>query len=132
MFIIVGVIFPESIACLILFRVLNLFFGVLGAMGQSQLRSLFAYSSIAHIGWIVAMMYFSKLGFMYYFILYRVMIVSLTIIFNYMKVYSLKRIKNIVGYMDYILIRLVLILRVGGVPPFTGFFIKVYSLYLII
>lgn len=50
MFIIVGVIFPSSIDILIFFSVLNLFFGVLGAIGQSQLRSLFAYSSIAHIG----------------------------------------------------------------------------------
>jgi hypothetical protein len=80
----------------------------------------------------VAIIYFSKLGFLYYFILYRVIIVSLTVVFRYIKVYRLKRIKGIVRYIDYILIRLVLILRVGGVPPFTGFFIKVYSLYLII
>lgn len=130
-FIIVGALFSSSITRLIIFSILNLFFGVFGAMGQTQLRSLFAYSSIAHIGWMVAIIYFSKLGFFYYFILYRVMIVSLTLVFRYMKVYRLKSIKGMAGYVDYMLIRLVLILRVGGVPPFTGFFIKVYSLYLI-
>lgn len=30
--------------------VVNLFFGVFGALGQTQFRSLMAYSSIAHIG----------------------------------------------------------------------------------
>jgi len=35
---------------LVVIGLLNLWFGVLGALGQSQLRSLFAYSSISHIG----------------------------------------------------------------------------------
>jgi NADH:ubiquinone oxidoreductase subunit 2 (subunit N) len=84
------------------------------------------------MGWIVAIIYFSKLGFFYYFALYRVMIVSLAIVFMHMKVYRLKGIKRVAGYIDYILVRVLLILRVGGVPPFTGFFIKVYGMYLMV
>jgi len=40
----------SSVVILIFISGLNLLFGVLGALGQSQFRLLLAYSSIAHIG----------------------------------------------------------------------------------
>jgi NADH:ubiquinone oxidoreductase subunit 2 (subunit N) len=111
----------------------NLFFGVFGAIGQTQLRSLFAYSSITHIGWIVIIIYFSKLGFLYYFIVYRILILRLVLIFNLIRVYSFMDMKHRVGnswfYMICMLLR---VLRIGGVPPFSGFFIKVYGLSIIV
>lgn len=76
---------------------LNLFFGVFGAIGQTQLRSLFAYSSITHIGWIVIIIYFSKLGFIYYFLVYRVLVVSLVSIFGFIRIYSFNDIKRRIG-----------------------------------
>jgi NADH-quinone oxidoreductase subunit N len=131
-FVIVSVLYSSSVILFLGFRVVSLFFGVFGAIGQTQLRSLFAYSSVAHIGWIVAVIYFSKLAFFYYFVLYRVMVVSLLSVFSSIKVYRLKIIREIVGRVGYVLVGLGLVLRIGGVPPFTGFFIKVYALYVII
>lgn len=132
-FAIVGVVSSQFFFLFIAFGVLNLLFGVLGAIGQRQLRPLFAYSSVAHIGWIVGLMYFSKLGFFYYFILYRLLIVSLTLVFRNLRIYSLKIVKRLnKAYLIFVLMAVVLILRIGGVPPFRGFFIKLYSLYIII
>jgi len=131
-FVIVSVLYASSVAIFVGFRLLSLFFGVFGAIGQTQLRPLFAYSSVAHMGWIVVVIYFSKLAFFYYFMLYRVMVVSLLSVFNCIKVYRLKIIRQMVGRIGYVLVGLGLVLRIGGVPPFTGFFIKVYALYVII
>jgi hypothetical protein len=64
--------------------------------------------------------------------LYRVMVVSLLSVFNCIKVYRLKIIRQMVGRIGYVLVGLGLVLRIGGVPPFTGFFIKVYALYVMI
>lgn len=44
-----GVVFTHGSVFLVV-AVINLFFGVFGAMGQTQLRALLAYSSISHMG----------------------------------------------------------------------------------
>lgn len=113
---------------------LNLFFGRVGALGQTQLRPLFAYSSISHMGWIILIMFFSKVGFFYYFLLYGFIVVPTINLFKVMKVYSFKdmRIVPELRFLGSILLVIMIVIAVAGMPPFTGFFMKVYGVYLII
>ena len=117
----------------ILIAIINLFFGRIGALGQTQLRSLFAYSSISHMGWIMAMIFFSKVGFFYYFLLYGLMVVPTINIFQVIKVYSFKDIQLMPNlFFSRFLLMVFMVLGVAGMPPFTGFFIKAYRVYLIL
>jgi NADH:ubiquinone oxidoreductase subunit 2 (subunit N) len=109
--------------------VVNLFFGVFGAIGQTQFRSLIAYSSIAHMGWIVCLIHFSRVAFFYYFVCYLVVVSPVVGIFMGSNLFSFKGLMGgTVGRFNIFTIVL-LLLRISGIPPFLGFFMKAYALY---
>lgn len=117
----------------VLIALMNLFFGRIGALGQTQLRSLFAYSSISHIGWIMAIMFFSKVGFFYYFLLYGLLVVPTINMFKIIKVYSFKDVQIIPNLVfSSLLLMIFMVLGLAGMPPFTGFFIKAYRIYIML
>lgn len=99
--------------------------GGLGGLNQTQLRPLLAYSSIGHISWILGARLISFWGGVVYFFIY--IIISLPIIFilwsssslinSSLNSFSLKSIK-----LNFLFVPL--IISLGGIPPFTGFFPK--------
>lgn len=112
--------------------ILNLGFGVVGALGQTQFRSLLAYSSIVHIGWMIAVSFFSQVSFFFYFLGYIVVISPVLLIFISTQAYGFKTILGpSIGRQNVFNITL-LLLRVAGVPPFLGFAIKAFVLYSIV
>lgn len=82
---------------------------------------------------MIAVIYFSKVGFLYYFLLYGLIITPILALFRDLKVYSFKDLGSISKlYGVYLFIVISIILGISGMPPFIGFFIKVYSIYLML
>ena len=110
---------------LILSVVIRAVVGGVGGINQSQIRGLIAYSSIGHIGWILSTVFCSTNIFLFYFSRYIVISIALIIIFineslmksNYFNFILL------INPIRFILV-IVVVFRLGGLPPLLGFFPK--------
>lgn len=61
------------------------------------------------------------------------MVVPTLIVFLKIRVYSFKEVQTLSGpYFRLVLMACLFVLRVAGIPPFRGFFIKVYRVYLMV
>nr|UOU85344.1 NADH dehydrogenase subunit 2 [Pollenia vagabunda] len=110
--IIIGIIFSSLI-------------GALGGLNQTSLRKLMSYSSINHLGWMLAAMYSSNLMWMIYFLFYTFMTSSMVFMFNMFKISHINQLFSLFFHsksMKFIL--LFNLLSLGGLPPFLGFFPK--------
>nr|AXS65761.1 NADH dehydrogenase subunit 2 [Staphylinoidea sp. 7 KM-2017] len=104
-----------------------------GLMGFNQisLRKLMAYSSINHLGWMIAAMIFCKQIFITYISIYTIISMSLISIFN---LYNSFYIQQIIFNMNNLIMKMIFsfnMMSLGGLPPFLGFLPKwmvIYSL----
>nr|AEK84146.1 NADH dehydrogenase subunit 2 [Cymbiola pulchra] len=99
--------------------------GGLGGMNQTQIRSLLAYSSIGHLGWIVFAAIHSEWVMKTYFGIY--VLISLCIFVSlWYTDYSgmMKNISNLKKYSFMYLSVMLLLFSLGGLPPFLGFVSK--------
>lgn len=96
--------------------------GLIG-INQTHLRTLLAYSSIRHLGWILSMVAIRKTPiWMFYFSIYCLIITPLFLTFillNYKTIFDLYNTFKI-HYLTPLIITL-LILSLAGMPPLTGF-----------
>lgn len=78
---------------------------------------------------MVCLIHFSTVAFFYYFVCYLVVVAPVVGIFINSNLFSFKRLMGgTIGRFNIFIITL-LLLRVSGIPPFLGFFIKAYALY---
>lgn len=99
--------------------------GGIGGLNQTQLRSLLAYSSIGHISWILGASLISFSGGLMYFLIYILITAPIIIIFWFNSNSLLRSITSNISKSNILLLLLVpLIISLGGIPPFTGFFPK--------
>nr|YP_010987356.1 NADH dehydrogenase subunit 2 [Lednia tumana]QCF39710.1 NADH dehydrogenase subunit 2 [Lednia tumana]WOL43199.1 NADH dehydrogenase subunit 2 [Lednia tumana] len=99
--------------------------GSLGGFNQTSLRKILAYSSINHLGWLLAAMAAGESIWCLYFLVYTFL--SLTIIFlmnsfklfHVNQIFSLNHINPIHKFAFF-----VTLLSLGGLPPFLGFLPK--------
>nr|APT41425.1 NADH dehydrogenase subunit 2 [Brumptomyia travassosi] len=105
--------------------ILSLIFGALGGLNQTSIRKIMAYSSINHMSWMLCSMFFSKSLWLNYFIFYYFLTSSIVILFNLFNIFF---INQIFLYFNNNLIMkfsiFILLLSLGGLPPFIGFFPK--------
>nr|UFZ12982.1 NADH dehydrogenase subunit 2 [Protohermes flavinervus] len=102
-----------------------LFTGAIGGLNQTNLRSLMAYSSINHLGWILSSMMISSSMWISYFSFYVFLSLTIILIFINFKVYSFIQINSLMNSTPmnkFILFSN--LLSMGGLPPFLGFFPK--------
>nr|AOY39214.1 NADH dehydrogenase subunit 2 [Helophorus sp. BMNH 724835] len=98
--------------------------GIMG-LNQISLRKILAFSSINHIGWMIASILFMETTWMYYFMIYT--IISMNIIFMFMKmnIFYLKQLFSSMNKDFMVKIFFIMnFLSLGGLPPFLGFFPK--------
>lgn len=98
--------------------------GRVGGLNQSSLRKLMAYSSINHLGWILAASYFRTKFVVIYFIIY---LVTNGLLIQHLSIIGFYYISHIFYYTGSNLNSLILNanwLSFGGLPPFIGFFRK--------
>lgn len=111
---------------LFFFGALRAIVGGLGGLTQTHLRPLLAYSSIGHIGWMVATTPASPLIATITLIIY--IFISLPVVWCAFITNTQNLIKKGRGYL-VLFIMLPCILSLRGLPPFIGFFPKLFALF---
>nr|YP_010249775.1 NADH dehydrogenase subunit 2 [Rheocricotopus villiculus]QTT60906.1 NADH dehydrogenase subunit 2 [Rheocricotopus villiculus] len=100
-------------------------FGSLGGLNQTSLRKLMAFSSINHLGWMLAGMIFNQTLWLIYFFIYFFLNMSITFMLNNFKIFNINQTFTIFKSNKFLKLMLFLpLLSLGGLPPFLGFFPK--------
>nr|AII41644.1 NADH dehydrogenase subunit 2 [Allopsontus sp. 1 JZ-2014] len=105
--------------------ILSSMVGALGGLNQSLLRKVMAFSSINHMGWIMAAMTCGEMLWLCYFIFYILLSSTIGLMFSSLNIFHINQIydsfktgKNIKLMLSFSFLSL------GGLPPFTGFIPK--------
>nr|AYU71307.1 NADH dehydrogenase subunit 2 [Agrilinae sp. 1 ACP-2013] len=99
--------------------------GGLMGLNQTSMRKILTYSSINHIGWMLAALYFTESLWMWYFTIYSAMNVVIVWALSQFSISSVSQFL-IVSKM-YPQLKTFLMLNffsLGGIPPFIGFLPK--------
>nr|ASU92984.1 NADH dehydrogenase subunit 2 [Proechimys roberti] len=101
---------------------LSALLGGWGGLNQTQLRKILAYSSIAHMGWMLVVMNFMPSISLFNLMLYIILTISLFMALytnNNLTTLSLSHVWSTAPIT--IIIILMNLLSLGGLPPLTGF-----------
>nr|YP_009126975.1 NADH dehydrogenase subunit 2 [Sarcophaga crassipalpis]AFZ41146.1 NADH dehydrogenase subunit 2 [Sarcophaga crassipalpis]AMH85656.1 NADH dehydrogenase subunit 2 [Sarcophaga bullata] len=105
--------------------ILSSMIGALGGLNQTSLRKLMAYSSINHLGWMLAAMYDSNLMWMTYFMFYAFLTFTMIFMFNMFKTSHINQLFTLSFHSKTMKFFLFFnLLSLGGLPPFLGFLPK--------
>lgn len=119
-------IFPSiNLEILLTMSILSLIVGGWGGLNQTQLRKIIAYSSIAHIGWITAIITYNPTLILLNLTIYITITTSTFILFIHSSsttTLSLSHTWNKTPLITVLI--LTIILSLGGLPPLTGFLPK--------
>nr|YP_010222550.1 NADH dehydrogenase subunit 2 [Glaucias dorsalis]UCC46000.1 NADH dehydrogenase subunit 2 [Glaucias dorsalis] len=97
--------------------------GSLGGINQSSLRKLMGYSSINHLGWLLAINKSMNLWIMYLMI-YSMMIIMMCQMFKNMKLYFINQMSSLNMTIMEKTSMFIMMMSMGGLPPFIGFLPK--------
>nr|YP_010238743.1 NADH dehydrogenase subunit 2 [Amphinemura wui]QTE20667.1 NADH dehydrogenase subunit 2 [Amphinemura wui] len=105
--------------------VLSVLIGSLGGLNQTSIRKILAYSSINHLGWLLAAMATGESIWGLYFLIYTFLSFAIIFMVNTFKmihinqIFSLNFINPVNKFAFF-----VTLLSLGGLPPFLGFLPK--------
>nr|YP_009754529.1 NADH dehydrogenase subunit 2 [Myrmus lateralis]QIN90637.1 NADH dehydrogenase subunit 2 [Myrmus lateralis] len=103
--------------------ILSATFGAVGGLNQASLRKILGYSSINHVSWMMMFMSMSLMWYKY-LLIYWILVVMICLFFNSKNSFFINQINS----MSYSLMEkymyLMLMLSLGGLPPFLGFLPK--------
>lgn len=109
----------------IIIIVLSIFIGSLGGLNQTSLRKLIAFSSINHLGWIIAGIINRENLWITYFLFYRFLSIVIIFLFNNFKLFNINQIFRLFNRNSILKFLIFLsLLSLGGLPPFIGFLPK--------
>nr|WRI60485.1 NADH dehydrogenase subunit 2 [Hylomys dorsalis]WRI60524.1 NADH dehydrogenase subunit 2 [Hylomys dorsalis] len=101
---------------------LSIFIGGWGGLNQLQLRKILAYSSIAHMGWILMIMVFNPTLMMLNLLIYMIITLALMTLLNLLKTTTTSTLSQTWNSNFTITsIILIIMLSLGGLPPLSGF-----------
>nr|YP_010392978.1 NADH dehydrogenase subunit 2 [Tipula aestiva]UPX88779.1 NADH dehydrogenase subunit 2 [Tipula aestiva] len=101
---------------------LSIFIGSIGGLNQTSLRKIMAFSSINHLGWMLAAMMFNEILWEFYFFIYVFLSLTILILFDTLKIYHINQTFFILNNNPLIkFFMFILLLSLGGLPPFLGF-----------
>nr|YP_009000582.2 NADH dehydrogenase subunit 2 [Macquaria australasica]ALF03366.1 NADH dehydrogenase subunit 2 [Macquaria australasica]ALF03379.1 NADH dehydrogenase subunit 2 [Macquaria australasica]ALF03431.1 NADH dehydrogenase subunit 2 [Macquaria australasica]ALF03444.1 NADH dehydrogenase subunit 2 [Macquaria australasica]ALF03457.1 NADH dehydrogenase subunit 2 [Macquaria australasica] len=96
-----------------------------GGLNQTQLRKILAYSSIAHLGWMVLVMQFSPSLTLLTLIMYLIMTFSTFLVFKLNKATNINALATSWAKTPMLTaLAPLILLSLGGLPPLTGFMPK--------
>nr|UQJ73331.1 NADH dehydrogenase subunit 2 [Pseudodiamesa sp. 1XL] len=103
----------------------SILIGSLGGLNQTSLRKLMAFSSINHLGWMIAGMMNSENLWMSYFLFYCFLSFTIVFMFNNFKLFNINQMFSLFNGNSIIKFMMFLsLLSLGGLPPFMGFLPK--------
>nr|NP_008317.1 NADH dehydrogenase subunit 2 [Polypterus ornatipinnis]Q95910.1 RecName: Full=NADH-ubiquinone oxidoreductase chain 2; AltName: Full=NADH dehydrogenase subunit 2 [Polypterus ornatipinnis]AAC60306.1 NADH dehydrogenase subunit 2 [Polypterus ornatipinnis]BAC23933.1 NADH dehydrogenase subunit 2 [Polypterus ornatipinnis] len=96
-----------------------------GGLNQTQIRKIMAYSSIAHLGWIISIMHFMPSLAIINLIMYIIMTTTMFMIFNTLNSTTINALAiNWSKFPALSAITMLALLSLGGLPPLSGFLPK--------
>lgn len=99
--------------------------GSLGGFNQTSLRKIIAYSSINHLGWMLAASLLGESYWLTYFLFYSFLRISVVLLFNLFNVSHINQIFSLPISNPVLKLALFCnLLSLGGLPPFLGFLPK--------
>nr|AOR07177.1 NADH dehydrogenase subunit 2 [Mesenchytraeus cf. pedatus SL-2017] len=111
---------------ILILAAMNAIIGGAVGMNQVHLRTIMAYSSITHMGWMISLSSMNKLTTtMLYFMMYSILITPIFILFNKFSSNTsmdLNKLMSKAPFMQFMIP--LLLLSLGGLPPLTGFMPK--------
>lgn len=117
--------FYLNLNLLIFIIFVSIVFGSLGGLNQTSLRKIIAFSSINHLGWILAGIIYNENIWLTYFLFYIFLNFRVVFIFNNLKLFNINQTFKIFNSNLFLKLSLFIVfLSLGGLPPFLGFFPK--------
>nr|ALK48511.1 NADH dehydrogenase subunit 2 [Dipodomys ordii] len=105
--------------------ILSILLGGWGGLNQTQLRKILAYSSIAHMGWMVAVMLYNPSIMLINLIIYIFLTMTMFISLNSLSISTTPSITSTWNTHPMLtLVTLLCLMSLGGLPPLTGFLPK--------
>nr|QBF00257.1 NADH dehydrogenase subunit 2 [Stegana sp. 'dawalamu'] len=105
--------------------IMSVIIGCLGGLNQSSLRKLMAFSSINHLGWMLAALMMNETIWLIYFIMYSFLSFTLIYMFNSFNIFHFNQLFSLLFESKILKFCLFLnFLSLGGLPPFLGFMPK--------
>nr|UNZ13127.1 NADH dehydrogenase subunit 2 [Trichiurus japonicus] len=115
-------IHPNNSAPLILLGLASTLIGGWGGLNQTQLRKILAYSSIAHLGWMVLVLQFSPQLTMLTLLIYITMTLSTFMAFKFNEATNINSLASSWAKAPLLTsLTPLLLLSLAGLPPLTGF-----------
>nr|AXB38673.1 NADH dehydrogenase subunit 2 [Rucervus duvaucelii branderi] len=119
-------IFPSiNLNMILTISILSIMIGGWGGLNQTQLRKIMAYSSIAHMGWMTAVLPYNPTMTLLNLIIYIIMTSTMFSLFmanSTTTTLSLSHTWNKMPVMTVLI--LITLLSMGGLPPLSGFMPK--------
>lgn len=123
----------RGVGVFFILALLNRYVGAFGGLNQTSLRPLIGYSSISHLGWVIALILVSSSAATWYLIGYIILVFPFFFFFlggGVESVVDVRDCAHIGKFRGIVLVRLVL--RIAGLPPFFGFFLKLFALFILV
>nr|WNH38559.1 NADH dehydrogenase subunit 2 [Wetmorella albofasciata] len=116
---------PSNSTTLILLGLASTLIGGWGGLNQTQLRKILAYSSIAHLGWMILILQFSPPLTLLTLLTYLVMTSSTFLTFKMNKTTTINSLATSWTKAPTLTaLTPLILLSLGGLPPLTGFMPK--------
>nr|YP_009344728.1 NADH dehydrogenase subunit 2 [Andinoacara pulcher]ALR68962.1 NADH dehydrogenase subunit 2 [Andinoacara pulcher] len=116
---------PTISNILVFLGLLSMLVGGWGGLNQTQLRKILAYSSIAHLGWMVLILQFSPHLTLLALLLYLIMTTSMFMVFKVNKATNINTLATSWAKAPALTtLTPLILLSLGGLPPLTGFMPK--------
>nr|UFQ24730.1 NADH dehydrogenase subunit 2 [Diestrammena japanica] len=105
--------------------IMSVLIGSIGGLNQTSMRKILAYSSINHLGWMIAAMISGENLWMMYFMVYSMLTSMLIFMFQAFKIFHINQIFLLLNNNTTLKFSMFLcLLSLGGLPPFLGFLPK--------
>nr|UFZ13242.1 NADH dehydrogenase subunit 2 [Platychauliodes sp.] len=110
----------------------SMIMGSIGGLNQLNLRTLMAYSSINHLGWMLTSMMISESLWLNYYIFYMIISMIMVLFFMSFKIYHMNQMYSMFSFNPILkFMMLINLLSLGGLPPFLGFMPKLMVITLL-
>nr|WRK19251.1 NADH dehydrogenase subunit 2 [Benthodytes sp. Gxx-2023] len=113
---------------LLVSSIISVIIGGWGGLNQTSIRKILAYSSISHIGWILAASFFSQNAGLALFTLYLLFNTLIFLLCHSINIKSISFLNIVSLSPTNVILFLVSILSLGGLPPLGGFLNKLIPL----
>nr|WIF29577.1 NADH dehydrogenase subunit 2 [Paraechinus hypomelas] len=105
--------------------ILSIMLGGWGGLNQTQLRKMMAFSSITHMGWMMAILCYNPNIMVFNLFMYMIMTITLFSMFKYNSSTNISSLSIICNKSPIMASLLALtLLSLGGLPPLSGFLPK--------